>query len=662
MNDLQSPKFLNPMNQPDEPRRRTARACDSCYKRKIKCDAAVPQCNWCSHHNLPCTFNRVVQRKRKTEEGDTHRTKNSHLSDRISRIEQLLADNIMHDSNAEARDYSHLLPASTSDTVASNSPSNSTSTHSSSQPLISSTIGVHFAGRELGGISLLTGIPFLVPEGQEWIQSRTGQTISSDNLSPARATWEKERGHSSNAILMSLRNHNHRVFELPPRQHVEYFFEGYKNTIIMRRIFPVVDDELFAVTIKEAYKQPQSSFKFGQASTRACIIAFLAFAARLPPVKGVLPIADYTVLDIDHETLASKAQFLLSQVLQEPASLEGVQAVTMMTLYEVSSGNMRATNYFGSIAARLLFMLGGNLLSGGAYSLRERGHRIQNHLRNLFWICYTMDKDVSLRTGQPPTIADENCDLTLPPGYVDHAFLDPEDTSLSSSQPSFPFDLRLSIIKSRTHSALYSVSAMQKSDADLLKSIRELDFELEEWRMSIPLQWRPTMSFSPEASDPKVSMHSVMLRLNYYFCISLIHSASSRCKAWREGSGMLEGINTSLALSVEASRSTLCYLEAAEHVLVEGVFWTLVFYPMSALLSIFCSILSNPLDPRSRDDLDRLQMATKMMERIFPRKLPNNEVVHLRMVADFVIELKRLAECAIDKAWREQSAGSLLNP
>jgi hypothetical protein len=30
------------------------------------------------------------------------------------------------------------------------------------------------------------------------------------------------------------------------------------------------------------------------------------------------------------------------------------------------------------------------------------------------------------------------------------------------------------------------------------------------------------------------------------------------------------------------------------------------------------------------------------------------------MVADFVTELKRLAECAIDKAWREQSASSHL--
>jgi hypothetical protein len=41
---------------------------------------------------------------------------------------------------------------------------------------------------------------------------------------------------------------------------------------------------------------------------------------------------------------------------------------------------------------------------------------------------------------------------------------------------------------------------------------------------------------------------------------------------------MIEGVSSSLALSVEASRSTLLYLESAEHVLVDGVFWWVVPY------------------------------------------------------------------------------------
>lgn len=32
---------------------------------QIKCDAAVPKCNWCSHHDTPCTFERKIRRTRK---------------------------------------------------------------------------------------------------------------------------------------------------------------------------------------------------------------------------------------------------------------------------------------------------------------------------------------------------------------------------------------------------------------------------------------------------------------------------------------------------------------------------------------------------------------------------------------------------------------------
>lgn len=238
---------------------------------------------------------------------------------------------------------------------------------------------------------------------------------------------------------------------------------------------------------------------------------------------------------------------------------------------------MRATNYYAAIAARLIFMLGGNLASPPAGSMDHRSQRRHQQLRNLFWICYTIDKDLALRTGLPPTITDEDCDLSLPPGYLDRAFLNVEDEDAPWCGPVFPFDLRLSMIKTRAHRELYSVRSVHKSDAELLKSIRELDDSLEEWRLSVPPKWRPTMSFSPETSDPNMGMHSVMLRLNYHLCMTIIHQASARCKAWVQGqSGMMDGVSSSMALSVEASRSSLCYLEAAEHVVADGVFWYVI--------------------------------------------------------------------------------------
>jgi hypothetical protein len=331
-------------------------------------------------------------------------------------------------------------------------------------------------------------------------------------------------------------------------------------------------------------------------------------------------------------------------------------------------------------------MLGGHTYPGplnsfSASPAEQLECRKKRHLRNLFWLCYTIEKDVALRTGQPLVLSDENCDLTLPPGYVEQLY-----SSLGihhhsrelPDHPMFPVDLRLSIIKSRAYSALYSFRGLQKTDAELLKEIRELDDELERWRMSVPPEWRPTLSFSHETPDPNVSMHSVMLRLNYHLCMTIIHQASSRCKSWVQGQGgMIEGVSSSLALSVEASRSTLLYLESAEHVLVDGVFWcvvpivcvsidpcvsgltrprTLIFYPMSALIAIFCNILQNPSDPQATKDLALLRTATSIMERVFLRQLISiDEVVHVKMVADFVTELYTFATCAVEKAWKERA-------
>lgn len=61
---------------------------------------------------------------------------------------------------------------------------------------------------------------------------------------------------------------------------------------------------------------------------------------------------------------------------------------------------MRATNYFAAIAARFLFMLGANLGNPPQGSQSIRAGKRHRSLRNLFWICYTLDKDICLRTGR----------------------------------------------------------------------------------------------------------------------------------------------------------------------------------------------------------------------------------------------------------------------
>lgn len=193
------------------------------------------------------------------------------------------------------------------------------------QPPASSSVALHFAGREFGVNSLITGIPFLLPEGQQWVESRTGQRISFDKLSPARPPWEKQRALNSSALLMSLQTQN--PFELPSQSVVEVYFDMYRSAL-MRIIFPILDFVLFRKTIRTAY-QPQSSTRsYRPASARACIFSFIAFASILhPPGLNQTP---PNVPPVDSEAFAIKAQCLLPQVLQEPTTVDGLQTVTIL--------------------------------------------------------------------------------------------------------------------------------------------------------------------------------------------------------------------------------------------------------------------------------------------------------------------------------------------
>lgn len=219
-------------------------------------------------------------------------------------------------------------------------------------------------------------------------------------------------------------------------------------------------------------------------------------------------------------------------------------------------------------------------------SVQDREDR---QLRALFWICYVFDKDMALRTGQPPIISDDFCDLTLPEWSDESRFVTnspgrdragmPRNNELEV--PWFPGDLRLSLLKSKACRLLFSAPSLRQSDAELLRTIRELDEELESWRVSIPADFSPALSVSEKHArlvsdlDKSRGMLHIGLNLEYQYLMNVIHAASGRCMVDGSGPGQAAsfGVQSSLELSVEASRSTLIYLSAAAKRLVGDAFW-----------------------------------------------------------------------------------------
>ncbi|OGE51249.1 hypothetical protein PENARI_c014G12358 [Penicillium arizonense] len=214
----------------------------------------------------------------------------------------------------------------------------------------------------------------------------------------------------------------------------------------------------------------------------------------------------------------------------------------------------------------------------------------------------------------------------------------------------FPTDIKLSQIKSRAYESLHSIAAFRKPDTDLLMDIRNLDNSLETWRLAIPENYRPSLSFSHDMEvDPgSIDLRTLILRLDYLYCVAVIHRASNRCLETSMGfDGMETVIATSIALAVEASRSTLRYLQTAFHILNEGSFWLIIFYALAASVTIMCNIIDHPGLPSVVRDYELLKNVPRLMSHMSMHSMEAEERLHRDQLESFVRELLHAAERVI---------------
>jgi hypothetical protein len=244
-----------------------------------------------------------------------------------------------------------------------------------------------------------------------------------------------------------------------------------------------------------------------------------------------------------------------------------------------ASGDLQSSLYYSSLAARLIFKLKAHR-TPPSISVESSLSSYKCHLRSLFWLFFVLDTELSIRTNQPPTIQGEHCDLTLPLGYEEQI-----NTLLASNMSGdialegslYPSDLRLTKIKSRAYRTLYAPHLLDKPDAERLKLIRELDSDLEAWRLSIPTSYRPSLSSTRRnvlQTHPLVGTLPVMLWMDYHHCLAIVHLSISQCNTWTVSElNAAEHMCSSFAIAVQTSRSSIYSLESALSVLPPGCFW-----------------------------------------------------------------------------------------
>ncbi|RYP79364.1 hypothetical protein DL769_002988 [Monosporascus sp. CRB-8-3] len=346
---------------------------------------------------------------------------------------------------------------------------------------------------------------------------------------------------------------------------------------------------------------------------------------------------------------------VFAELTMRNTDLLSVQALLAIALFMQGTPNPQPSFLLVSAAIRLSHSIG----------LHKRGTGFNlnpieiEQRKRVFWIAYMLDKDLCLRSGRPPAQDDDDMNVDLPdPDPADNIGNIPLADG-KGKMNLFRAMCELTTIESRVYRRLYSTKATKLSDGELLQIIGELDKELEDWKDSIPIDFRPEHEI--KASHTPLILHVVMLHFAYYNALTTIHRMSVHHGYWtsRLSNYAIQGRNTrplnprvfsSAALCASAARASISLLKY----IPQGDFscvWMALYFPVSALITLFGNILQNPLDPRAKSDTKLMNLVVTFLSTLGEEV----ETGGIRRMLSVCSEFEHIARVVIEKAEKESS-------
>ncbi|KAF7166794.1 hypothetical protein CNMCM6106_002492 [Aspergillus hiratsukae] len=668
----------------DAKRRRIARACDMCRKKKIKCDGKMPKCSHCTNYKTDCVFTQV-EKKRNPPKGAKYI---EGLENRLGRMESLLRlSGLLSEEDGGKTDLGTLekrLADRYHATGSNNSqnppkvnipnqtqtaPSQQNSSSHYSTPRLESQSSPRTAATspesqkesetEVEGLSdmmcsLVTnncgetryigsssGFSIFSPKGIQWVNEKTGDTSFQEMISSAYVDdnkWMYWKPEIFSDIFAR------RVFKpLPPKDEAMSLFKDFFDNF--NCMFPLYHEPTFMHLVERQYSRDP----YEGSGWWASINVVLAIAHRLRVMSNLVPQEE----DRKAWLYLKNAMGVLTELTMRNTDLLSVQALLGMSLFLQGTPNPQPSFFLVAAAIRLSHSIGLHK-RGSGFGLNPV--EVEQRKR-VFWIAYLLDKDICLRSGRPPVQDDDDMNVDLPSD-------DPPDNigNVPLSDGKSKFNLfrsmcRFATIESKVYKRLYSAKASKQSDGELLNTIGDLDKELEDWKDSIPLDFRPEHEI--KASHTPLILHVVVLHFAYYNCLTTIHRMSVHHGYWtsRLSNYAIQGLNArplnprvflSAVLCVTAARASINLIKY----IPQGDFacvWLILYYPVSALVTLFANILQNPSDARARSDVKLMNVVVNFLSTLVSDESNGS----IKRMLGLCGEFERIAKVVLDKAEKE---------
>lgn len=234
----------------------------------------------------------------------------------------------------------------------------------------------------------------------------------------------------------------------------------------------------------------------------------------------------------DHETWGyfQNAFAVVGQLMTMHVTLWSVQALLGMALVIRGTPNQGPVSLLVSAAMKLAHRMG---LHKRCQNANIDAAEIEERKR-VFWIAYCLDKDLSLRMGQPSAQDDDDMDVELP-SEIDSSLIHPGE---STTMNFLSLRATLAMIQGQIYKRLYSVKATKQAVAERVVAATELEAMLQSWRARVPIDFMQDY-YEPSLQLPNSGtiQHPIFLQLLYFNSLAIVYNSLPTLPRYRELQG-----------------------------------------------------------------------------------------------------------------------------
>ncbi|KAL4939056.1 hypothetical protein BDV06DRAFT_214603 [Aspergillus oleicola] len=337
--------------------------------------------------------------------------------------------------------------------------------------------------------------------------------------------------------------------------------------------------------------------------------------------------------------------------------LWAIQALLGMSIFFLGTMSAEPCCFLTTTAIRMSHQIGLERQGEGiVLSTEDIRHR-----RNIFWIAYCLDREISLRFGKPPAQSDDDVNIGLPTETRPNSVRVLPSLYRQSDFDVFRAHCQLATIKGQLYKNLYSAAAKERPLSEIMVSVGTLDELLQDWKEDLPTEYQPRLEPLPNHPHPTISVMLLYLHYSYFNCIIAMHRLIA-CRRLRNAEDLIRRsesldlsspppsssrVFTSECLCANAARASIRLIKYMPegHVSLIGI---LMHYPIVALTTLSTTIIRNPLGASRLTDM-RLMDQVEILLSSLVVSIPNQVI---RQLQTYCANYRAAAQAAVQKTMK----------